>query len=125
MDHDFHTDGVPQIRNFPALMFSVRAVADRYNVQFDIFRIHGFYMTPDGEIPFFRKINSNDEFDSIDKSSPFISGYVKWDGCSNWMFNDCYENCMIHACDKEGLEHIGIILATCWDWAHELRPDFE
>lgn len=36
----------------------------------------------------------------------FLYGDVKWDGCSNWMFKECNENCYLHACTMRQIE--------CW-----------
>ena len=53
----------------------------------------------------------------------FIYGSVKWDGCSNWIFNENAKNMMVHACSKEELEQIGQILAACWDLTAEYIPE--
>jgi len=48
-----------------------------------------------------------------------LSGSVKWDGCSNWQTN---EDCMLHACEREELVNIGLLMAECWDLTAELCP---
>jgi hypothetical protein len=41
---------------------------------------------------------------------PFCSGYTKWDGCSNFTFDE-QEECMLHTCEKQDMLDIGIMLA--------------
>lgn len=36
----------------------------------------------------------------------FLSGFVKWDGCSNWRF-DAEEVCALHFCSVEEAENVG------------------
>ena len=49
----------------------------------------------------------------------FMSGSVKWDGCSNFRF-DGQDDCMLHTCDREGMEAIGTLLTRIWDTATEI-----
>lgn len=51
----------------------------------------------------------------------FATGYVKWDGCSNWTFYT--ESCMHHACSHGMLIDIGDILGKCWDASKQLMPE--
>jgi hypothetical protein len=49
----------------------------------------------------------------------YLHGSVKWDGCSNWYFDEQDRN-MLHGCDKADLQRLGIVMAFCWDWTVEL-----
>lgn len=44
----------------------------------------------------------------------FVSGTVKWDGCVNFDFPSV-EDCMIHRCDRRGMESIGALLLEVYD----------
>lgn len=51
----------------------------------------------------------------------FASGWVKWDGCSNWYIQN---NGYFHTCTPEELINIGKIFHECWKLASELIPNF-
>lgn len=44
--------------------------------------------------------------------TPFLQGYVKWDGCTNW---EAGQDRMCHACTREQLTRIGTVLGMCHD----------
>lgn len=54
--------------------------------------------------------------DDVKDAQIFLHGEVKWDGCSNWFFDE-QTDCMIHRCDRAGLENIGKLMAWCYDFA--------
>ena len=47
--------------------------------------------------------------------TPFCKGDVKWDGCTNFDFDD--DDCMLHCCTKEDLVNIGVMLGRVYDLA--------
>ena len=53
------------------------------------------------------------------EAEEFITGYVKWDGCSDWLVHDS-----IHYCSRTGLAEVSQVLQRCWDWAAETMPNF-
>lgn len=36
----------------------------------------------------------------LDNSEPWLTGSIKWDGCSNWIFRDQEHGVAIHFCDR-------------------------
>lgn len=54
----------------------------------------------------------------------YLHGSVKWDGCSNWHFDE-QDRLMLHGCTRRDLMNLGEVLARCWDWTRELLPNFE
>jgi hypothetical protein len=50
---------------------------------------------------------------------PFLKGTVKWDGCSNWKFDDEW----MHFCSKQEAKRLGTLLEKCYEMALELMPD--
>ena len=54
----------------------------------------------------------------------FASGWVKWNGCSDWRF-DTQDRCMIHGCSREDLSRIGEALSRCWDATKEVLPAWD
>lgn len=57
----------------------------------------------------------------IDSAGVYLSGEVKWDGCSNWRFDE-QDDCMLHACSREELSRFSEAMQLCYDWAKELLP---
>ncbi len=59
-----------------------------------------------------------------DKVYHLFSGFIKWDGCSNWDFQSFNERVghthPLHFCEKEDAIEFGIFLGKLYDWAHEL-----
>lgn len=104
-----------QIRNFDDIQFTVIAEkVDDYVMEFVIYDITA--TDQDGK-RFYDRAGATslpDPVETVEESSPFIQGHVKWDGCSNWFF--CMDQ-MMHACSREDLTRIGDVLGRCWDWA--------
>lgn len=86
-----------QEKEFTELGFRVIASPHDYHVDYQIYLL-------------------NDLDDEIE-----LGGHVKWDGCSNWTTN---EDCMYHACSRQDIINIGLILAECYDWTKELCPNW-
>lgn len=56
-------------------------------------------------------------------TEPFMIGFIKWDGCSNWDFFD--KHCPLHFCTKSQARNFGELLAGMYDMALELMPEHE
>ena len=54
----------------------------------------------------------------MDESEVYLHGIVKWDGCSNWHFDE-QDRVMLHGCSREDLTNLGELMAKCWDYAKE------
>lgn len=65
-----------------------------------------------------------DPVEDINQADRFLHGSVKWDGCSNWYF-DQQDRCMLHGCSQQDLLDIGEVMARCWGWTEEAMPNFE
>ena len=59
-----------------------------------------------------------------DDTDYLFSGYVKWDGCSNWDFQsfNARVGCThpLHFCSKEDAIEFGVFLGKLYDWTAEL-----
>lgn len=53
--------------------------------------------------------------------SLFLTGYVKWDGCSNWNIPE--GNYQLHFCGRKEMEKFTELLQAMFDWAAELMPN--
>ena len=83
------------------------AKVDEYHVNFQIYDLWD--------------CENNLSFTPPRENTIFLSGGVKWDGCSNWKFDE-QERVMLHGCSREDLVIFGQIMAECWDWAFDLMP---
>lgn len=61
------------------------------------------------------------EEDCDNNRSLFFSGFVKWDGCSNWLIPD--SNYQFHFCGRKEMQKLTDLLQAMFDWAAELMPD--
>jgi hypothetical protein len=117
------------IKHFNDLDFTVVAEAHDYRVEFKIYDIVGF---EEGETkgiydrPVWQRAGAHvspDIVDTLNNAEVYLSGHVKWDGCSNWRFDE-QDRCMLHGCGKADIQRFGAIMAACWDWAAELCPNW-
>lgn len=108
--------------------FTVVAVAYRYHVEYTVYEIAGLEMHEapdvagvDARRPLFTPLwprkgstSSSDTVDSLSDAAVFLHGQVKWDGCSNWHFDE-QDRVMLHGCTRTDLSNIGRVLEWCWD----------
>jgi len=101
--------------------FEIIAEKHQYHIEFKIYSIEG--ITLDGDILYHKK-NSQvwpDPVRNIDESEIFCHGSVKWDGCSNWHFDE-QDRCMLHAGSKDGIVDLFKPLLECWEIAKKELP---
>lgn len=55
-------------------------------------------------------------------AAPFLSGAIRWDGCSNWDFHT--SECMAHFCGRKHATSIGTLMDRLYDLAAEAIPTF-
>lgn len=94
-----------------------------YRVDYKIYRISE-YRDGDRSKPCFHRKDaqsSPDNVENIEDAECFMTGHVKWDGCSNWTMTDPY----FHACSRQELEQIGQVLTLCWDLTKTLCPHWD
>lgn len=111
------------VRHFPDLGYSVVAEPHGHHVSFNVHEIVG--VEENGTVLWQRAGSAfNREYaTSIDEAQIFLHGDVKWDGCSNWHFDE-QDRVMLHGCSREDLTNMGAVMGQCWDWAKELLPNF-
>ena len=102
----------------------VATVKDRC-VEFNVYDIVGYVEgAVKGVFDVPRFADGYDAIEDITAANRFLRGRVKWDGCSDWNFDE-QDRCMLHACDRNGLQRMGEVMARCWDWTAELLPNFD
>jgi hypothetical protein len=62
--------------------------------------------------------------EDINKAAVYMSGSVKWDGCSNLTFDE-QERVALHFCGKENAMHIGALLGAIYDEAARCIPGWD
>lgn len=66
--------------------------------------------------------NSSLEFvETFDGAAVYLAGAVKWDGCSNWSFDN--DGTELHFCDADQAANIGELFRRLYAWAKELGMD--
>ena len=109
------------------LSFTIVAKVYEYRVDFTIYDIEGWAFNPvEGEFnrPLWRKAgaaNSPSATETLAEAEPYLHGTVKWDGCSNWKFDE-QDRVMLHGCSKADIQRFGDVMAMCWDLAADNCP---
>lgn len=62
------------------------------------------------------------DFTVFDGTEGIISGYLKWDGCVNWMTS---ERSYAHFCERGDAAALAEAFDKVRDWAIENWPDYE
>lgn len=111
------------IKHFNDLSFSVKATVHSHYVDYAGYYHEGY--SPDGTPMFTERgaLTHPSPVETMDEAEPYFHGSVKWDGCSNWNFDE-QERCMLHGCSKSDIVNLGLILGECWEWTKELLPNF-
>lgn len=73
-------------------------------------------VTPEGEVLVGPSVDEMVSFKDATDAQVFASGSIKWDGCSNFRFDE-QDRCMLHGCDREYLVNVGQVLARVHDEA--------
>lgn len=111
------------VKHFDDLRFSVVAHVNQYYVEYTILEIYGWQDDEGDRLWCATDDHCCSYTDVMDQADKFAHGSVKWDGCSNWLF-DAQERCMIHGCTRGDLTRLGEVLTRCWDWTAELCPNW-
>lgn len=101
---------------FEDLKFLVLVTVEDYAATFQVYDLNEIEKLPDNTY-----LLPEEGPDDGDKPT-YLNGFVKWDGCSNWMLDRQSDDCMFHACSREDLTRIGEVMARCWDWGKEIIP---
>ena len=113
-----------KIQTWKDLRFTV--VAEIYDGHVD-FKLYDIVAENAEGTPEWTKKGTADLLDTtpiLDDAEPYLRGGVKWDGCSNWWFDEQERGVMLHGCRRRDLTRLGEAMAKCWDWASELIPNW-
>ncbi len=59
-------------------------------------------------------------YEIADHQRVVVTGFVKWDHCSNWNFVGPY-----HGCNEEMLLNLGKVLSACWRHTEKFLPSWD
>jgi hypothetical protein len=104
---------MPGRYNWPA--FVILAKPDEYVVEFKAYQVTG--VDGNGGAPLFGDMSNATT--NLSEAPVFIHGSVKWDGCSNWHFDE-QDKAMLHFCGPEDAAEVGQLLARMYEIAREL-----
>jgi hypothetical protein len=105
---------------FGEYMVSVKV--EEYAVLFEISKIVG-EMVPSGALLYESAENRNDSTEDFAESQRFLSGSIKWDGCSNWDWHT--DGCLMHFCGRGEAVSIGTLMTKLYDIAADRLPTFD
>jgi hypothetical protein len=112
------------IKHFDDIKFTAMAEIQEgwLYVEFQVYEIKG--RDADGTRFFALRDSISDEgVASLVEAEPYLSGSVKWDGCSNWRFDE-QDRGWMHACTRADLVNMGEVMARCRDFAATLMPSW-
>lgn len=118
------------IKHSETLRFTVVAEPHDCHVNYTIYDIEAWNegSTPNVfDEPMWQRAGSTfgpDPVAALAEAEPYLHGEVKWDGCSNWHFDE-QERGMLHGCRRSDVLRFGEVMALCWDWTAELCPDWD
>lgn len=97
---------------------------DIYAVRFEIYTIVSTDIN--GTVFWQRRgaCSSLNPVNRLDEAELYLHGHVKWDGCSNWYFDE-QDRVMLHCCGLNDIENIGKVMKRCWKWAGEFMTHWE
>ena len=91
---------------------------ESHRIEFVVYEIEG--VTDKGQRLFHKKDSPTnpDPVETMDEADVYLHGSVKWDGCSNWYFDE-QNRVMLHGCSREDLTNLGEVMAKCWDYVKD------
>ena len=119
----------PSVRHLRELDFTIVAVPHSHHVEFTVYDIEGWREGPTPgvfDLPLWHKAGAPsypDAVETLAEAEPYLHGSVKWDGCSNWHFDE-QDRLMLHGCSRRDVLRFGKVMAMCWDWAADLCPSW-
>ena len=110
------------IRHLDELGFTVKIYPEKYHVKFELFELAGKMTSgPRNGERIYAPMNN---YPSLEDAPVYAHGTVKWDGCSDWHFDE-QDRCCIHGCSRGRLTGLGVVLGLCWDYASEFIESWD
>lgn len=55
----------------------------------------------------------------VELANDYLHGFVKWDGCSNWYFDE-QDTCMLHFCGVNMVQDLMSVMCHCYEVAEDV-----
>jgi hypothetical protein len=107
----------------PELPYAAIAQNHEHHVEFRVYSV--VQMVEPWQGPGFQRKDSDVSMDTVqhvEDAEVYIHGSVKWDGCSNWHFDE-QDRVMLHFCGEDHATEIGELFKRLYAWARELGQD--
>ena len=105
--------------------FTIIAEPHEHYCEFKCYEAYGDFDEPNGiYYDITDSASTPNPTDDLDKAQVYLSGTVKWDGCSNLDF-DINEGCAIHFCGRKDISKVGKLLERLYDLAAQLIPRWD
>lgn len=102
--------------------YLIRFKAESHSAEFVVYEIVA-HDGDDGTACFEVADGSGDEWtDDLEEAEVFLSGFIKWDGCSNWDFKT--DACMKHFCGRDDANGLGRLMDRMYALAEEHMPRY-
>lgn len=100
--------------------YFVVARGDAYDTEFEVYRIIG--TDAEGQIFYEKKnaVSSSETVETRGEAQVYLHGNVKWDGCSNFHFDE-QDEVMLHFCGRRDATDVGVLLGRLYDEAERLQ----
>lgn len=102
---------------YPNLDYTILVDYKDYHIEFTIVAIQGYDL--DGDKPWY---GEHCDIKDPNLAPKFLHGHIKWDGCSNWYFDEQEEG-MLHFCGRKYATDIGVLMGKMYDIAKEHFKD--
>lgn len=97
-------------------------IGEPLSIEFSVYEVVG--LTATAETPIYKRagaVSSMDMVEDVADAQRFLHGNVRWDGCSNWSFDE-HDKVMMHFCGVRDAEDIGRLFSALYSIARELMP---
>jgi hypothetical protein len=101
--------------------YTIVPVIHEYHCDFFVYAIIG--ENSDGTV-YYNKLNYDTSLEIVDEISEaqvYLHGSIKWDGCSDWHFDE-QDDCMLHFCSVEQAKDIGNLFERMYEYAKNHIP---
>lgn len=92
-------------------------------IDFTVKEITGEHVSGAGIMPGAWLYGPNGGTSDFDVAEPFLTGFIKWDGCSNWDFHT--DDCLRHFCGKVHATSIGRLMDRLYQIASERVESYD
>ncbi len=91
--------------------------AEEHIAHFEVVKVNGVITSPTPGVLMYAMEN-NDSTEDLNRAAVFLHGEIKWDGCSNWYFDE-QDEVMLHFCGRHRVTAIWRLMDRMYDIAAE------